>query len=128
MVKTNLETGLSKAEVDQKIAAGKVNVALDDEFKTNGQIIKENTLTYFNMIFLVLTILLLIAGDIRDLTFLPVIILNTIVGIVQEIRAKSVLSKLQVLNQVNVVAIRDQKGPGAHRPAGGRGPGSLKNR
>ena len=66
MVKTNLETGLSKAELDQKIAAGKVNVALDDEFKTNGQIIKENTLTYFNMIFLVLTILLLIAGDIRD--------------------------------------------------------------
>lgn len=110
MVKTNLETGLSKAEVDQKIAAGKVNVALDDEFKTNGQIIKENTLTYFNMIFLILTILLLIAGDIRDLTFLPVIILNTIVGIVQEIRAKSVLSKLQVLNQVNVVAIRDKKG------------------
>lgn len=109
MVKTNLETGLSKAELDQKIAAGKVNVALDDEFKTNGQIIKENTLTYFNMIFLVLTILLLIAGDIRDLTFLPVIILNTIVGIVQEIRAKSVLSKLQVLNQVNVVAIRDKK-------------------
>ncbi|MGN1406858.1 HAD-IC family P-type ATPase [Lactobacillus sp.] len=108
-MKTNLETGLSKAEVDQKIAAGKVNVALDDEFKTNGQIIKENTFTYFNMIFLVLTILLLIAGDIRDLTFLPVIILNTIVGIVQEIRAKSVLSKLQVLNQVNVVTIRDKK-------------------
>ena len=56
-----------------------------------------------------MTILLLIAGDIRDLTFLPVIILNTIVGIVQEIRAKSVLSKLQVLNQTKLLALRGGK-------------------
>ena len=108
-MKTNLQTGLTEEEVAQKNAAGKVNVAIDDEFKTNRQIIVENTFTYFNLIFLVLTILLLIAGDIRDLTFLPVIILNTIVGIVQEIRAKSVLSKLQVLNQTKLLALRGGK-------------------
>ena len=108
-MKTNVETGLTQAEVDQRVAAGKVNVAIDDEFKTNKQIIRENVFTYFNLIFLVLTILLLIAGDIRDLTFLPVIILNTVIGIVQEIRAKSVLSKLSVLNQSEVVAIRGKK-------------------
>lgn len=108
-MKTNLETGLTEEEVAQKSAAGKVNTTIDDEFKTNRQIIVENTFTYFNLIFLVLTILLLIAGDIRDLTFLPVIILNTIVGIVQEIRAKSVLSKLQVLNQTKLLALRGGK-------------------
>ncbi|KRL77960.1 E1-E2 ATPase [Lactobacillus delbrueckii subsp. indicus DSM 15996] len=108
-MKTNLETGLTEEEVAQKSAAGKVNTTIDDEFKTNRQIVVENTFTYFNLIFLVLTILLLIAGDIRDLTFLPVIILNTIVGIVQEIRAKSVLSKLQVLNQTKLLALRGGK-------------------
>ena len=57
-MKTNLQTGLTEEEVAQKNAAGKVNVAIDDEFKTNRQIIVENTFTYFNLIFLVLTILL----------------------------------------------------------------------
>lgn len=102
-------SGLSKEEVRNRRRAGQVNRAVTNEFKTNRQIIKENTFTYFNLIFLVLAILLVIVGSFRDLSFLPVIIANTIIGIVQEIRAKHVLSKLQVLHATTALAVRDGK-------------------
>lgn len=107
--KTNLETGLTSAEVDQQIQAGEVNKAVDDQSKTNKQIIRENLFTYFNLIFLVLSILLVVVGAYKDLTFLPVIILNTLIGIVQEIRAKKILSKLNVMNSTEITALRDGK-------------------
>lgn len=107
--KTNLETGLTSSQVEQRIQAGEVNKAVDDQFKTNKQIIRENLFTYFNLIFLVLSILLIFVGAYKDLTFLPVIVLNTVIGIVQEIRAKKILSKLNVMNTTEIVALRDSK-------------------
>lgn len=106
--KTNL-TGLSSVEVDQRIKNGQINKAVDDQFKTNSQIIRENIFTYFNLIFAVLAVLLIFVGAYNDLTFLPVIILNTIIGIIQEIRAKRVLSKLNVINAVEVIALRNSE-------------------
>ena len=107
--KINLETGLTSSQVEQRIQAGEVNKAVDDQFKTNKQIIRENVFTYFNLIFLVLSILLVLVGAYKDLTFLPVIVLNTVIGIVQEIRAKKILSKLNVMNATEIVALRDGK-------------------
>lgn len=101
--------GLTQAEVEQRIKEGKVNRAVNDQAKTTWQIIKENTFTYFNLIFLVLAILLVIVGEYKDLTFLPVIIANMIIGIVQELRAKSVLDKLNVMNTTKIAVIRDQQ-------------------
>lgn len=86
--RTNIETGLTQDEVKEQVSQGHVNKSIDDQFKTTSQIISENVFTYFNLIFLVLSILLVMVGAYRDLTFLPVIILNTIIGIIQEIRAK----------------------------------------
>ena len=63
--------------------------------------------TYFNLIFAILGVLLCVVGSFRDLTFLPVIIFNTLIGIVQEIRAKQVLDKLTMLNAPN-----GNRGPG----------------
>lgn len=102
-------TGLTSAEVQERIKAGQVNKTVDDQSKSTAQIIKENVFTYFNLIFLSLAILLVLVGAWNDLTFLPVIILNTIIGIVQEMRAKKVLSKLNVMNATHVMAIRDGK-------------------
>lgn len=107
--KINLETGLTSSQVEQRIQAGEVNKAVDDQFKTNKQIIRENLFTYFNLIFLVLSILLVLVGAYKDLAFLPVIVLNTVIGIVQEIRAKKILSKLNVMNATEIVALRDGK-------------------
>ena len=75
-------TGLTQAEVDQRIQNGQVNQAIDDQSKTVTQIIRENVFTYFNLIFAILAVLLVFVGAWNDLTFLPVIVLNTIIGIV----------------------------------------------
>ena len=95
--KTNLNTGLTAAQVKQKIEAGEINKAVDDQFKTNKQIIAENLFTYFNLIFLVLSLLFdfIIVGAYKDLTFLPVIVLNTVIGIVQEIRAEKNIEQVK---------------------------------
>lgn len=99
--------GLSSSEVKSREQAGKINQTVADQAKTNRQIIKENIFTYFNLIFAVLAILLVIVGAWNDLTFLPVIILNTVIGIVQEIRAKKVLSKLKVMHATEITTVRD---------------------
>ena len=104
-----MKTGLTSSQIQAKIDAGEINKAIDDQFKTNKQIIRENLFTYFNLIFLVLSILLVLVGAYKDLTFLPVIILNTVIGIVQEIRAKKILSKLNVMNATDIVALREGK-------------------
>ncbi|KAA8788206.1 HAD-IC family P-type ATPase [Lactobacillus crispatus] len=100
-------TGLTQAEVNLRIQNGQVNHAVDDQSKTTSQIIRENVFTYFNLIFAILAALLVLVGAWNDLTFLPVIILNTIIGIIQELRAKKVLSKLNVMNATEITALRD---------------------
>jgi len=99
--------GLSSAEVSRLRAEGKVNIQPDAVAKTEKEIVRENIFTYFNGIFLLLSILLIIAGSFRSLTFLPVIIANTVIGIAQEINAKHVLDHLAVLSQMTATAIRD---------------------
>ncbi len=72
-------------------------------------IIKKNVFTYFNGIFFVISILLVIVGSYRNLTFLPVIIANTVIGIIQQLRAKSILDKLTLLSQSKYHVLRDGK-------------------
>ena len=88
---------------------GWTNRAVDSASKTTKEIIHENVFTYFNLIFAVLAVLLCIAGSFRDLTFLPVIIANTLIGIIQEVRAKQVLDKLSMLNAPRSAVVRDGK-------------------
>lgn len=101
--------GLTAAEVNARIEAGKINIADDSSDRTTGKIIRDNLLTYFNLIFLVITVLLCIAGAFRDLTFLPIIIGNILIGIVQELRAKKTLDKMKILNAGHTVVIREGK-------------------
>lgn len=101
--------GLTAAEVNARIEAGKINIADDSFDRTTGKIIRDNLLTYFNLIFLVITVLLCIAGAFRDLTFLPIIIGNILIGIVQELRAKKTLDKMKILNAGHAVVIREGK-------------------
>ena len=101
--------GLSEQEVAERIRAGQSNAPVEAPFKSTWQIIKTNTFTYFNAVFLSLAIILLAVGSFRDITFLPLIIINTLIGIVQEFRAKAVLEKLTVLNAQQVLVWRDKK-------------------
>lgn len=106
-VSVSYEEGLNDILVQERIEKGWNNRAVESPEKTNKQIVKENVFTYFNLIFLVLSILLIIAGSYRNLTFLPIIIANTLIGIIQEIRAKNVLSKMNMLHTPCVNVIRN---------------------
>lgn len=99
--------GLSDAQVEERVAKGLNNKVSDCTGKTIKQIIISNVFTYFNLIFLILVILLCIARSFRNLTFLPVIIGNTLIGIFQEIRAKKTLEKMSILNAPHAIVIRN---------------------
>lgn len=110
---SNLDTrgvpimGLTSEEVRERIDNGQTNHTDISTQKTVGQIVKSNLLTYFNLIFLILTVLLCIVGSFRNLTFLPVIIGNTVIGIFQELRAKKTLDKMSMLNAPHSIVVRD---------------------
>ena len=99
--------GLSAEQVAEYRENCWTNRAVEPPSKTTAEIVKSNVCTYFNLIFLIIAIFLILAGSFRDLTFLPVIIANTLIGIVQEIKAKKTLEKLSVLNAPKATAIRD---------------------
>ena len=103
------EEGLTSAQAEEHRRDGWGNISVDPPAQTTEEIIKENVFTYFNLIFLVLAILLIIVGSFRNLTFLPVIIFNTLIGIIQEIRSKKTLEKLNMLNAPHATVIRDGK-------------------
>lgn len=100
-------TGLTDEEVRQRVEEGLTNRADISTDKTTKEIVISNVFTYFNLIFLVITILLIMVGSFRNLTFLPIIIGNTVIGIVQEIRAKKTLEKMSLLNAPHADAIRN---------------------
>ncbi len=103
------ELGLSSQQVQQRIADGFTNFTVDAPSKTVKQIIYSNVFTYFNLVFVVLAIFILIVGSYQNLMFLGVVIINTIIGIVQEIRAKRTIDKLTVLSSPNAKVLRDGK-------------------
>lgn len=101
------EQGLTKEQAADRMEKGWDNAPVDPPSKTIEEIIISNVFTYFNLVFVVLAVLLIIVGAFNNLTFLPVIISNTLVGIVQEIRSKKALDKLNVLNAPKVTVVRN---------------------
>jgi len=102
--------GLTYDEVRERKRAGLVNVDVIAPSKSIKDIILSNIFTYFNMVFVVLAILLTVVGTpIRELTFLIVVVCNSLIGILQELRAKFVLDKLTVLNAPQARVVRGGK-------------------
>lgn len=104
---TDVKKGLSTKQVEKLTLEGKVNVSVGKQSKTIGQIIAGNVFTYFNLIFAVFAVLLALVRSYNNMTFVPVIIFNMLIGIIQEIRAKKVLDKLMVVNAPKTSVIRD---------------------
>ena len=103
----DIANGLSQEQVQERIDGGWTNETVTAESKTVGQIVKSNLLTYFNLIFAILAILVIAAGSFRSLTFLPVVIANLFIGILQEIRAKKTLDQLTMLNAPKAEVVRN---------------------
>ncbi len=99
--------GLTREQVDARIKLGHTNVPVEPPSKTTKEILFSNTFTYFNLIFAIITALLIFVGSFVDLTFVPIIVANTLIGIIQEIRSKRALDKLSVLNTPKATVLRD---------------------
>lgn len=108
-VQTEADKGLTSAQAKERKNAGLSNIPPEPPSKSVGEIVAENTFTYFNLIFVILAGLIIYAGTYRDLTFLPIIISNTLIGIIQELRSKKVLDKLTMMNEPETAVIRDGK-------------------
>ena len=80
--------GLTSFEVEERIRQGKINKNIDETDRPVWEIVKRNTFTFFNLIFAVIAILISLVQAWNQLIFLPIIVINTIVGIYQEIKAK----------------------------------------
>lgn len=102
-------TGLTEIEAQSRLSLGQNNKTVEANNLTEKQIVKKNIFTYFNFVFLVIAILLISVGSFRDLTFLPLIITNTLIGIYQEIKSKRTIDKLTMLNAPKVRVLRGSK-------------------
>ena len=99
--------GLTSAEVAQRVEEGRTNANTDVKTKTIPQILREHTFTLFNLVNLVLALLVLSTGQLRNMTFMLVVFINLFVGVWQEIRAKRMVDSLSILTANKVRVIRD---------------------
>ena len=102
-------TGLTNEQVQERIAEGKVNFNENPNTRTYKQIILENTLTFFNFLNIALLVLVLFVRSYKNSMFMGIILINTVIGIIQEIRAKKTIDKLAILTESKTVVLREGK-------------------
>ena len=108
VVNADPELGLTSAQVRARMSSGWSNRINKKTDLTEGQIIARNCMTFFNMVFGVLAVILLLAGSsIKNMTFLIVVIVNTVIGCFQEIRAKRAVDKLTLVAAQTVKTFRE---------------------
>ncbi|MEG0809273.1 MAG: cation-translocating P-type ATPase [Lactococcus sp.] len=99
--------GLTSFEVEERIRQGKINKNIDETDRPVWEIVKRNSFTFFNLIFAVIAILISLVQAWNQLIFLPIIVINTIVGIYQEIKAKRYLDQMTLLHAPQSTVIRN---------------------
>ena len=102
-------TGLTNEQVQERIAEGKVNVNENPNTRTYKQIILENTLTFFNFLNIALLVLVLFVRSYKNSMFMGIILITSVIGIIQEIRAKKTIDKLAILTESKTVVLREGK-------------------
>ncbi len=105
----NIEKGLSDSQVLERKEKGLVNITKNNNIKTNKEIISENIFTIFNLLNVLIAIALIIAGSFKNLLFMPIIIANTIIGIIQELKAKKTIEELSLVEAPLVSVLRNGK-------------------
>ena len=99
--------GLTTAEVNERVAAGKVNKVDDSSSRSLGEIIRSNVFTRFNALIAVLAVVVLVIGSPRDALFAAVMVFNAVIGIAQELRSKATLDRLSVVAAPRLTVIRN---------------------
>jgi len=112
-----IASGLTAAEVKERIAAGQQNDPLPPLTRSVKQIFRDNLLTLFNLINLLLGGLVLFTGSYKNLLFLGVVVVNTGIGIFQEIRSKRQVDRLALLSEANINVRREGQVESHHQDA-----------
>ncbi|MBQ1528194.1 HAD-IC family P-type ATPase [Candidatus Saccharibacteria bacterium] len=102
-------SGLSFEEVEERVKAGQYNKPIKSPSKSVARVIFDNTFTYFNGVFATLAVILITVRSYRDLTFLGVVLANTLIGIMQELRTKKTLDRLTMIHSQKAEVIRENK-------------------
>ena len=105
--RADVDRGLSSAEVAERVATGRVNVSPEPPGRSFAQIVAANTFTVVNAIMIVLFVLVLVSGHPKDGLFVGVVISNSVIGVVQEVRARSELKRLSVVTEPRATVVRD---------------------
>ena len=103
------QQGLTAQEVERRRQAGQSNRAPQSATKTVGQIVRDNICTYFNLVFMVLAVMLALVHSWLNMGFLGIVFWNTLIGIVQQLRAKKTIDKLTLVSARKVRCLRDGK-------------------
>ena len=101
--------GLTKKEVEEKIKLGNVNTTSKNNLKSNWQIVFDNVFTLFNLYNFIIAIALLAVKAYTNTFFFLIIVINVLIGIIQEIHAKNMIKKLEILAASKTTVIRDGK-------------------
>ncbi len=107
--RVTLSKGLSSLEVEARVASGFINQSHHQHSKSIKEIILTNTFTIFNLLNIAIAIWLISVGSFKNITFLPIIIINTIIGIIQELKAKKTMDSLSLLSMPTAKVVRSGK-------------------
>ncbi len=107
LVDTAGSLGLTDAEVADRVAAGQVNVTPEPPGRSFGQIVAANVFTVVNAIMITLFVLVLVSGNPQDGLFVGVVLSNSVIGVVQEVRARRELKRLEVVTEPRAIVIRN---------------------
>ncbi|MCI8477843.1 MAG: HAD-IC family P-type ATPase [Oscillospiraceae bacterium] len=114
VVQAGADEGLTSEQVQARQAAGWSNLQIEAPTRTVGQIVRDNTCTFFNLIFAVLAVLLVLVDSCHNMLFLVIAVANTVIGILQQLRSKRAIDRLNLLYSPGCTVIRN--GTAAHIP------------
>lgn len=109
MNNTDINTGLSSAEAEERVKKGLCNGDMDVKTKSVKRIFFDNIFTFFNLINTALAVLVLITGSFKNVLFMGIIVSNIAIGIFQELRSKRVIDKLSIISAPKARLLRDGK-------------------
>ena len=101
------ESGLTDRDVEERTALGLTNMTDRAGIRSTGEIILAHTFTWFNLLNLFLGFLIFLTGSYKDMLFLGIVICNTSIGIVQELRVRHMILNLNVITTGKASALRN---------------------
>ncbi len=106
-INTDINTGLNQSQINERVVAGLTNVSETKTSKSYAKILFSNIFTFFNMICLACAVALWLVGSFSDTFFMVIVIANTCISIIQEIKAKKTIDKLTLTNSNFTKVLRE---------------------